>query len=48
MLASYKVTHVLLKIKKPFEEEEQVKEVMLSAVESLFEGFGNRRNHVID
>jgi hypothetical protein len=38
----YKVDHVILKGKKPFEDGELVKEVMMSAIESLFEGSGNK------
>lgn len=37
-IASYKICHVLAKRKKPFSDGEVVKEAMINAAESLFDG----------
>nr|XP_055065219.1 general transcription factor II-I repeat domain-containing protein 2A-like [Misgurnus anguillicaudatus] len=41
-IASYRVSHVLAKYKKPFSDGDMVKEAFLEAADSLFDGFKNK------
>ncbi|GFQ69951.1 general transcription factor II-I repeat domain-containing 2-like protein [Trichonephila clavata] len=45
-IASYKISHLLAKNKKPFTDGELVKEATLEAVDSLFEEFKNKKEIV--
>lgn len=45
-IASYKISHLLAKNKKPFTDGELVKEAMLEAADSLFEEFKNKKEIV--